>query len=183
MDLSERLGRYLKASPRIDTTAFVHPSAVLIGDVILGPCVSIWPGAVLRGDINTISIGEGSNVQDNAVIHVADHYPCKIGKNVVIGHSAVVHACEVEDNCLIGINATVLDAAIVGEGSLVAAGAVVPPGMRIPPASLVVGVPGKILRRRTLEEIANTSHLANKYQQIAETYRLTSTAILNQEGS
>jgi carbonic anhydrase/acetyltransferase-like protein (isoleucine patch superfamily) len=172
MDLDERLNRHFKASPKIDATAFVHPSAVLIGDVILGPRVSIWPGAVLRGDINTITIEEGSNVQDNAVIHVANDYPCRIGKNVVIGHSAVVHACEVEDNCLIGIHATVLDAAIVGEGSLIGAGAVVPPGMHIPPASLVIGVPGKILRKRTPEEIAHTSHLAKKYQQIAETYRV-----------
>ncbi len=171
MDLNERLSRYFKSSPKVDATAFVHPSAILIGDVILEAHVSIWPGAVLRADINSIIIEEGSNVQDHAVIHVADDHPCQIGKNVVVGHAAVIHASNVQDNCLIGIHATVLDGATIGEGSLIAAGALVPPGMYVPPHSLAMGIPCKIIRKRTQDEMAYTSRLALKYQKIAQAYR------------
>lgn len=170
MDLNARLNRYFKATPKVDPAAYIHERAVLIGDVTLGPRVSIWPGAVLRADINAIVIEEGSNVQDNAVLHVADAHPCKVGKNVIIGHAAVVHACKIEDDCLIGIHATVLDGAKVGKGSLIAAGAVVPPGMDIPEYSLVMGVPCKVIRNRTPEEITRTSQLALKYQNIAAVY-------------
>ena len=129
----------------------------------LGDHVSVWYNAVLRGDINRIVVGHHSNVQDNAVLHLADDFPCLIGNWVTIGHSAVVHACTVEDECLIGIGATVLDGAVIGTQSLVGAGAVVTPGTVIPPGSLVLGAPAKVKRALTPEERSGLKHWAEKY--------------------
>jgi carbonic anhydrase/acetyltransferase-like protein (isoleucine patch superfamily) len=118
---------------------------------------------VLRGDINRIVVGHHSNVQDNAVLHLADDFPCVVGNWVTIGHSAVVHACTIGDECLIGIGATVLDGAVIGEQSLVGAGAVVTPGTVIPPGSMVLGAPAKVKRALTPEERAGLKHWAEKY--------------------
>ncbi|MCS7063732.1 MAG: gamma carbonic anhydrase family protein [Methylacidiphilales bacterium] len=170
MDFDVRISRYLGASPQIHPLSFIHPRSVLIGAVVVEALASIWPGAVLRGDINQIHIGEGSNVQDNAVVHVANDFPCTIGRHVTIGHGAVVHACNVEDQCLIGIHATILDGSIIGSGSLIAAGTLIPPSTHIPPKSLVMGVPGKVIRERTPEEIQSTIQLAIKYQLLAKAY-------------
>ncbi|MBX9927865.1 MAG: gamma carbonic anhydrase family protein [Gemmatimonadaceae bacterium] len=125
-------------------SAFIHPSAVVIGDVHIGERASVWPTAVLRGDTDRITLGDESNVQDGAVIHVDAGVPCTIGKRVTIGHRAVVHGAIIEDGALIGIGAIVLNGARVGAGSLIAAGAVVAEGMEIPPHSLVMGVPAKV---------------------------------------
>jgi len=130
----------------IDPTAFIHPEALVFGDVTLGARASVWPGAVLRGDSAPITIGEASNVQDGVVIHVDPGLPCTIGSRVTVGHRAVVHGATVEDDCLIAIGAIVLNRVVVGTGSLVGAGAVCSEGMVIPPNSLVLGVPGKVLR-------------------------------------
>src|SRR5438132_1321910 len=115
-------------SPRLDPSAFVHPLASVIGDVTLGSKVSVWPFASIRGDTDPITIGEGSNVQDNCVLHADHGFPTTVGKYVTIGHAAVVHGCVIEDDCLIGIRAAVLNGARIGRGSLIGAGAVVTPG-------------------------------------------------------
>jgi carbonic anhydrase/acetyltransferase-like protein (isoleucine patch superfamily) len=137
---------------------YIHPSAVIIGDVTLGKDASVWPTAVLRGDNDSIVIGDESNVQDGAVIHVDPGKPVHVGNRVTIGHRAVIHGCTIEDDCLIGIGAIVLNFAVIGAGSVVGAGAVVLEHTVIPPGSLVLGVPGKVvkpvddaLRARTLD--------------------------------
>lgn len=137
---------------------YVHASAVLIGSVTLGRDSSVWPTAVLRGDTDTIDIGDETNVQDGAIVHVDPGVPVKIGHRVTIGHRAVIHGCTIEDDCLIGIGAIVLNGAVIGRGSLVGAGAVVREGMIVPPHSVVLGVPAKIVRpvdAATRERIEN----------------------------
>ena len=127
-------------------TCFVHPQSSVLGDVTLSKDVSVWPFASLRGDVDPILLGEGSNVQDGCVIHTDQGFPVTIGKNVTMGHMAIVHGATVEDDCLIGIRAVVLNGAKIGRGSLIAAGAVVTPGTQIPPHSLVMGMPGKVVK-------------------------------------
>jgi carbonic anhydrase/acetyltransferase-like protein (isoleucine patch superfamily) len=134
-----------------------------LGDVTLGDHSSVWYGAVLRGDINRIVVGANSNVQDNAVLHLADDHPCIVGDWVTIGHSANVHACTIEDECLIGIGSTVLDGAVIGAQSIVGANALVPPGMKVPPGSMVLGTPGKVVRTLTEAERQGLKHWAKKY--------------------
>ncbi len=131
-------------SPVIPATAWVADTAVVRGDVILGEEVSIWFGAVLRGDEAPIRVGEQSNVQDGAVLHVSKGFPCIVGRRVTIGHRAIVHGCTVEEGALIGMGAIVLDGARVGAGAIVAAGALVTPGMVVPPETLVLGVPARL---------------------------------------
>jgi carbonic anhydrase/acetyltransferase-like protein (isoleucine patch superfamily) len=127
--------------------AFIHRKATVLGDVQLGESVSVWPGAVLRGDTDRITIGDESNVQDGAVLHVDPGIPCLIGKRVTIGHRAVVHGATVHDECLVGMGAIILNGAVIGSGSVIGAGAVVREGMQVPPRSLVLGVPGKVVRQ------------------------------------
>lgn len=161
----------LAHQPQIPATAWVHPSATLIGDVRLGEHVSVWPGAVLRGDRDAIVIGDGTNVQDGAVLHCDPGLPCRIGARVTLGHRAVVHGCTVEDGALIGIGAVVLNGAVVGAGSLVAAGAVVPEGMVIPPESLVVGVPARVLGPLDALQRERVAKGAATYVALKELYR------------
>ncbi|PYP70495.1 MAG: gamma carbonic anhydrase family protein [Gemmatimonadetes bacterium] len=130
----------------IHPTAFIAPGAVVLGDVTLEPRVSVWYGAVLRGDMAPIRVGEASNLQDGAIVHVDGGKPARIGARVGVGHGAILHACTVEDDCLIGMGSILLNEAHIGTGSVVAAGAVVPEGTRIPPGSLVVGVPARVTR-------------------------------------
>jgi len=138
---------FLGKTPAIDDGAWVHESAVVMGDVHLAAGVTIWPTAVLRGDMGPIRIGEESNIQDGAVCHdTSGLSETLVGKRVTVGHRAVLHGCVVEDRCLIGMGAIVLDNAVVGEGSIIGAGAVVTAGRIIPPGSLVLGVPGKVIR-------------------------------------
>ena len=134
--------------PQIDEEAFVAPQVFLSGDVRVGRFASIWPGVVARGDVNYISVGECSNVQDLTCLHVADDNPYIIGDYVTIGHGAVVHGCEIEDHVLIGMNATVLTGAKIGRGSIIAAGALVRENEVVPPNSLFVGVPGKVVQTK-----------------------------------
>ncbi len=131
---------------QIDASAFVAPGAVVVGDVTIGAETSLWFGAVVRGDVAPIVVGPRTSVQDNCVLHVDAGFPCRIGAGVTIGHGAIVHGATVEDDVLIGIGATVLNGAHIGAGSLIGAGALVPPGMEVPPGSLVMGVPGKVVR-------------------------------------
>lgn len=138
--------------PQIDPTAWVAPSAVLIGNVIVGPRANIWFGAVLRGDNEPIVVGEGSNVQENAVLHTDMGYPLTIGANCTIGHKAMLHGCAIQDGSLIGMGATLLNGSKIGAGSLVGACALVTEGKEIPPGSLVMGAPAKVVR--ALDEAA-----------------------------
>ena len=149
-------------SPKIDEEAFVAPQVFLSGDVRVGKYSSLWPGVVARGDVNYISVGECSNVQDLTCLHVADDYPCIIGDYVTIGHGAVIHGCEIGDHVLVGMNATVLTGAKIGSGSIIAAGALVRENEVIPPNSLVVGMPGKVIR--TQDRIKSIHAQAIKYK-------------------
>lgn len=161
--LIRQLDRHLRQTPRLGTSVYIARTAVVLGDVTLGDHSSVWYGAVLRGDINRIEVGHHSNVQDNAVLHLADDFPCIVRNWVTIGHSATVHACTVGDECLIGMGATVLDGAVIGAQSLIGAGALVTPGTVIPPGSMVVGTPGRVKRALTEAERAGLRHWAEKY--------------------
>lgn len=167
MNLDERLKTFLDRAPRIDPSAFVHPAAVIIGDVTLGPLTSVWPTVVMRGDINSIEVGEGSNVQDGTIVHLADDYGVKIGKYVTIGHKAMIHACTIEDECLIGMSATILDGAIIGARSIIGAGAVVTGGTIVPPGSMVLGMPGKVVKTLSPEAQAGLREWAEKYVKVS----------------
>jgi carbonic anhydrase/acetyltransferase-like protein (isoleucine patch superfamily) len=150
-------------TPDIAPDAWVAPTAAVIGDVQIGAATGIFYGAVLRADMESISVGDGSNVQDTAVVHADPGFPARVGNHVSVGHGAVLHGCTVGDGALIGMNATVLNGAVVGEGSLVAANALVPEGMQIPPGSLVAGVPAKVRRPLSEEEIAHCRRNAETY--------------------
>ena len=130
----------------IDPSAFVAPTAVVLGDVTLGSDASVWYHAVLRGDLAPIRIGAESNFQDGSIVHVDEGVPCIVGRRVGVGHRVILHGCTVEDECLIGMGSVVLNGVRVGTGSVVAAGAVIPEGVVIPPGSLVMGVPGRVVR-------------------------------------
>ena len=133
--------------PIIHPSAFIAPTAAVIGDVTLEAQSSVWYQAVLRGDLAPIVIGAQSNIQDGTVVHVDTGIPCTVGKRVGVGHRVILHGCEVEDDSLIGMGAVLLNGVRIGTGSVVAAGAVIPEGMVVPPRSLVMGVPGRIVRQ------------------------------------
>ena len=156
---------------RADATAFVAPGAVVVGEVTLGARSSVWFGAVLRGDMEAIVLGEESNIQDNSVVHVDTDVPVSIGRRVVIGHRAVIHGATVEDDCLIGMGAILLNRSRIGAGSLVAAGALVAEDKVIAPGSLVVGVPGKVVGKVTPEMTRAIARGAEHYVALARTYR------------
>jgi len=139
-------GAFLPTRLVIDPTAYVSPAAVLLGDVTLGAEASVWPTAVLRGDYAAIEVGNESNLQDGVIVHTDQDAPCRVGARVTVGHRAVLHAATIEDDSLIGIGAILLTGVHVGRGSFVGAGAVVPEGTRIPPGSLVLGIPGRVVR-------------------------------------
>ena len=149
--------------PDIAPDAWVHEAAVVIGRVRLGALCSVWPTAVIRGDIERIEVGEGTNVQDGAVLHADPGMPCVVGRHVTIGHQATVHGCTVGDECLIGIGATVLNGANIGAGSIVGAHALVPEGMVVPNGSLVVGVPARARRELSGDERRGLRAQAERY--------------------
>ena len=161
--LERQLDTYLRRTPTLGSNVYIARTAVVIGDVTLGDNSSVWYGAVLRGDIHRIVVGANSNVQDNAVLHLADDFPCLIGDWVTIGHSATVHACTIEDECLIGMGSSILDGAVIGAQSIIGANALVPPGMKVPPGSMVLGTPGKVVRMLTEAERQGLKHWAKKY--------------------
>src|SRR6201995_2343639 len=150
----------------VPPTAFIHPDALVFGDVVLGARVSIWPTAVLRADSDTITIGDDSNVQDGTVIHVDPGIRTTIGKRVAIGHRAIVHGSTIGDDCLIGMGAILLNGVTVGAGSIVAAGAICTEGMEIPPNSLVMGVPAKVRREVSDAERERIAHTVNAYVEL-----------------
>ena len=140
--------------PKVGEGAYIDRQASVIGRVTIGAGASIWPCAVLRGDIGDIVVGAHTSIQDNSCLHVlAGEYDCLVGSRCTIGHNVNLHGCIIEDNCVIGIGSIVLDGAVVGEGSVVAAGSLIPPGKRIPPGSMVMGSPGKVVRQLGDEEL------------------------------
>ena len=141
-----RAGTTVIHTPQIHPTAFIAPTAAVMGDVTLGPRSSVWYHAVLRGDMAPIVIGEATNLQDGTIVHVDEGKPALIGARVGVGHRVILHACVVEDDCLIGMGSILLNDVRVGTGSVIAAGAVVPEGMQVPPGSLVMGVPARVVR-------------------------------------
>lgn len=149
--------------PQIADTAWVAPTADLVGKVVLQAESSVWYLAVLRADIVPITLGERSNLQDGVIVHTDDGQPATIGSGVSVGHRAVLHGCTIEDDCLIGMGSIILNGATIGTGSLVAAGAVVQEGAVIPPRSLVAGVPGKVRRELTDEDLARIRANADAY--------------------
>ena len=162
---------YQGIRPTVPASTYVDPSAQVIGDVILGENASIWMNAVVRGDVNSIRIGAGSNIQDCAVLHgMRNLYPVIVGERCTIGHNATVHGCVLEDDVLIGINAVVLNDARIGAGSIIAAGAVVPEHTIIPPRSLVTGVPGKVRRTVTDADLELIRMYANNYLDYTKVY-------------
>ncbi len=161
---------YLDEKPKIDPTAFVADGAKLIGAVTLAKDTSVWFNAVLRADINTIEIGEGSNIQDGSVLHVSNEHACIVGRNVTAGHNVNLHACTIEDECLIGIGAVVLTGAHIGKGSLVGAQALVKENFKAPSGSLILGSPARIVRQLTPEEQKDTAFWAEKYIALKNEY-------------
>ena len=160
-----------KKKPCVADTAYIHETAVIIGDVTIGENVSIWPGVVIRADINCVTIGNGTNIQDNTVIHVDHDKPTRIGSNVTIGHAAIIHACTVGDCALIGMGATVLDGATIGDHAMVGANALVSPGTQLPSKSLSVGMPARVKRDLTAEELTALLESANHYSELAREYK------------
>lgn len=159
--------------PDIASGAYVHPNAVIIGDVKLGEQASVWPCAVLRGDFARIDVGSRTNIQDGSMLHT-DHLPIRIGSNVTVGHGAILHSCDIGDNTLIGMGAIVLDAAHVGENCIVAAGTVIPGGKVIEPGSLVMGNPYRIVRKLSDADIEKINNNAETYVKLAKKHIRTS---------
>jgi carbonic anhydrase/acetyltransferase-like protein (isoleucine patch superfamily) len=163
---------YRGKRPEIAASAYIDPAAVIIGDVVIGDDSSVWPCAVVRGDVHHIRIGARTNIQDGSVLHVMrDEYPLLLGDDVTIGHSVTLHGCTVESRCLIGIGAIVLNGVTVGTGSIVAAGSLLTERTVIPPGSLVVGQPGKIKRTLTGIDHAAIDAYAKRYVEYKNVYR------------
>lgn len=162
---------FQEKTPLLGNNVYISETAAVIGGIILGDDVSIWFGAVVRGDMHYIRVGSRSNIQDNAVVHVTtDISPTQIGSGVTVGHGAIIHGCTIDDNCMIGMGATVMDDAVIGAGSLIGAGTLVPPKMQVPPRSLVVGLPGKIVREVREEEYEMIIERPQEYINLAAIY-------------
>jgi carbonic anhydrase/acetyltransferase-like protein (isoleucine patch superfamily) len=182
---------YGPTSPQVDPTAWIAPGAVLTGEVVIGAHATVLFNCVLRGDINRVEIGAGSNIQDLTMCHVADEWPCVVGREVTVGHCALLHGCIIEDGCLIGMGARLLNGCRIGRGSIIAAGSVVPERMEIPPGMFAAGLPAQVkgpvtpemlARLGALEAIAQDADVpedlrglpgvpfARKYRRVAEAY-------------
>lgn len=171
MDIEQRLEHYLQQTPEIHRSAYIAPSAVVIGAVAIGAQSSIWYNCVLRGDINQIRVGVGSNIQDGSVVHLADDHGVDIGNYVTIGHIAMIHACKIYDECLVGMHSTILDGAEIGEQSIIGAGSLLTKGIKVPPGSLVIGSPAKVVRSLTKDERADIKKWARKYIAVAKAHK------------
>ena len=175
----EKLFPYLDTFPKLDDSVFLASGVKIIGDVEIGKNSSVWYNTVIRGDVHYIKIGEQTSIQDCSMLHVTNgKYPLNIGSKVTIGHSVVLHGCTVEDLTLIGMNATVLDGAVVQTKSMVAAGAVIRPNFIVPTGKLAAGVPAKIVRDLTEEEMEEFEKSANRY---VEYTRLTINSLNNKK--
>ncbi|HEU5079396.1 MAG TPA: gamma carbonic anhydrase family protein [Opitutaceae bacterium] len=179
MTVEERLALHLQKTPDVSRAIWVAKNATIVGDVTLAAQTSVFYGAVLRGDIAQISVGEGTNIQDNVIVHLADDLDARIGAWCTVGHGAIVHACTVEDECLIGMGAIVLDGAVVGARSIVGAGALVTPGTVIPPGSMVLGKPAQVRRALTTHEQQGIRKWAEKYVSVSSAHAARERAIVS----
>lgn len=170
MDVHQRLTRFFGKIPDTAQALFVAANATVLGDVSLGAQSSVWYGCVLRGDINSIRIGEGSNIQDLTMVHLADDHGVSVGNYCTVGHRAILHACEIGDECLIGMGSTLLDQAKIGARSIVGANSLVPQRFECPPGSLVFGSPAKVVRPLTEKEQAALRGWAEKYIGVARAH-------------
>lgn len=152
---------------KVPEAAFIAPNSTMVGDITAGPDIGIWYGAVVRADKDRIVIGTRSNIQDNCVVHTSAGHPVIIGEDVSVGHGAILHGCTIEDRVLVGMGAIVLNGAVIGAESIIGAGALVSEGKQIPPRSLILGVPGKVVRQITDEEVTKTLHNASSYVTLA----------------
>ncbi len=163
---------YRGRTPQVPASAYIDPDAVIIGDVTIGEHSSVWPGVVIRGDVNWIRIGARTNIQDGSVLHVMkDTHPLVLGDAVTIGHGVILHGCTIESRVLIGMGSILLNGAKIGTGSIVAAGTLVPEGAVVPPGSLFMGHPGKLRRALTAEDQASIEAYAARYVEYSETYK------------
>jgi len=158
-------------SPQVHASAYIAPTACLIGAVIIEEEASIWFNTVARGDINTIRIGRASNIQDGCMLHVTQHLGLTVGERVTVGHGAILHGCTIESDCLIAMGAIILDGAKVGAHSIIAAGSIIAPATQIPPGSLVMGVPGKVMRQVTASDREMIERGAANYVGYKEIYK------------
>jgi carbonic anhydrase/acetyltransferase-like protein (isoleucine patch superfamily) len=170
MNFPERIDHFLGQQPSTHPTAFVAPGATVIGAVTLGEEASVWFNATVRADINAIRVGARTNIQDGAVIHVADAYAAQIGQLVTVGHQAVVHACTVDNEVLVGMGAIILDGAEIGARCIIGAGALITSGRKIPPGSLVVGSPAQVVRSLSLDEQNSIKVWAERYVTLSRVY-------------
>jgi carbonic anhydrase/acetyltransferase-like protein (isoleucine patch superfamily) len=170
-EFESRVSKNLAAGQKIPKSAFIASGAQLSGHVILGEDVSIWHGAVLRGDIEPVIVGDRTNIQDNAVLHNADGLPCNVGKGCTIGHSAIIHACTISDECLIGMGAVILDGSQIGSQCLIGAKSLVTQNSKIPSGSLVYGSPAKVIRPLTEDEKQTLRISAERYVRTAKLHR------------
>lgn len=158
--------------PQIAATAYVDPQAVVIGDVVIGEHTSIWPCAVIRGDVDSIRIGARCSIQDGTVVHVqSDEYEVHVGDDVTVGHRVILHGCTVGSRCLIGMGSILLNGAKIGDGCIIAAGALIPERMEVPPGSLVMGQPGKVRRQVTPEDIEKMKEGVQGYVDLLKIYK------------
>ena len=158
--------------PSVAADVWVAPTASVIGDVVLASRANVWFHCVLRGDTNFIRVGEGSNIQDGTIVHIATGiFPCLIGRHVTIGHACIVHACTLEDRAFVGMGATVLDGAVIAEGGMLAAGGLLTPGKRIGPNELWAGSPARLMRVMSAEERASWDRTAPHYVDLAQRFR------------
>jgi carbonic anhydrase/acetyltransferase-like protein (isoleucine patch superfamily) len=163
---------YRGRTPQIPASAYIDPDAVIIGDVTMGELSSVWPGVVIRGDVNWIRIGARTNIQDGSVLHVMkDTNPLQLGDAVTIGHGVILHGCTIESRVLIGMGSVLLNGAKIGTGSIVAAGTLVPEGAVVPPGSLYMGHPGKVRRELTPKDQASIDAYAARYIEYSATYK------------
>jgi gamma-carbonic anhydrase len=161
---------FLLKKPAVHPSAFIAPNAVLLGDVTIGEEASVWYNAVLRGDINSISVGRGSNVQDGSVLHLSAEHGCHIGDYTTVGHMAMLHACTIGNECLIGMGAIILDGVEIGDRCIIGAGALVTQGKKIPSGSMVLGSPAKVVRALTEEEQCGLRGWAERYVKLIPHY-------------
>lgn len=159
--------------PQIDNSVFIAPGSQIMGEVTIKKNASIWYNAVLRGDIGPITIGEMTNIQENSSLHIDYGYPLILGNKITVGHGAILHGCTINENCLIGMGSTILNDVVIGKNSIVGAGALVTEGTEIPPESLVVGVPGKVIRKLKKEETEKITKSAEEYFQLAQEHKKT----------
>lgn len=160
-------------TPKLHPESWVAPSAIVVGDVTLEERASVWYGATLRSEFEPVVVGAGSNIQDGVAVHTDAGFPVTVGEGVSVGHNAVLHGCAIGDGALIGMAAVVLNGAVIGAGSLVAASALVPQGMVVPPRSLVAGVPAKVRRELSDEEVAANRHNSLAYEHLLAMHRDT----------